>query len=361
MYGFCNAIAGVESFLLNINAGLSKNCTFSVLVRNGNSNVKKIFEDNGIKVYDLKIPRLSASNFGEYLTKLDVFFKNHKEFSFLHMHGVDDPFVALIAKKNGIHQIACHVHAIGRENQSFYNNIVKNIFAWTNVRTATYLLACSENAGRSFYHKKYFDVIKNGIDTEHFKFNATNRKIKRDELALSDYEIAFCFVGRLTRVKNIHYLIDVFTKLSGQKKNAKLFIIGDGEELITLQNRCKENEMDDKVVFLGSRVDVAELLSAMDIYIQTSVKEGFSLSALEAQNSGLPTFISTGFPPEIEVTNLVKRLDLESGIGYWSQFLIDKSSDLEIIKRAQYSDIVKKQGYDIKDIANMLEERYYVS
>ena len=178
MYGFCSSKAGVESFILNLKSQLSPNCSLSILTRNSNSDVKSIFEDHGIEVYDINIPRLSLSNIKSYIKSLNDFFSSNNDFDFLHIHGTDDPFVISVAKKHGIKQVACHVHAIGRENKSLINNLVKNIFAITNIRNADYLFACSQKAGESFYGTRKFTVIKNGIDTNKYSYNQNERAKK---------------------------------------------------------------------------------------------------------------------------------------------------------------------------------------
>ena len=86
---------------------------------------------------------------------------------------------------------------------------------------------------------------------------------------------------------------------------------------------------------------------------------GFSLSSLEAQCSGLPTFLSTGFPIEIEVTDLVNRLDLNMGADSWANYIHDYLRTYYDSVRINYSSYVRNEGYDIQDITRSIEENYY--
>lgn len=116
---------------------------------------------------------------------------------------------------------------------------------------------------------------------------------KRRELNISDSALVIGTVARLEPVKGVLYLIKAF-KLICEKYNGplNLLIVGDGSLRAALETEAKALGIDGKCVFTGTRKDVYELMSAMDIFVQPSVNEGMGKTIIQAQASGLPVVAS---------------------------------------------------------------------
>jgi glycosyltransferase involved in cell wall biosynthesis len=69
-------------------------------------------------------------------------------------------------------------------------------------------------------------------------------------------------------------------------------IAGVGGEKIQLKELCGELQLNDRVRFYGYVKDVPEFLKAADVFLITSLWEGFGLAAVEAMNAGLPVVAS---------------------------------------------------------------------
>ncbi len=111
-------------------------------------------------------------------------------------------------------------------------------------------------------------------------------------------------VAELHKNKNHEAVVDALADFN-QQHHTKIFytIIGDGEELEKLKDQVVRRELADFVFFLGYLKDVRTYLSAFDIFILTSKKEGLPYSILEAGFASLPTIASfVGGIPEI-ITN----------------------------------------------------------
>lgn len=77
-----------------------------------------------------------------------------------------------------------------------------------------------------------------------------------------------------------------------QMPEIQLTLIGEGEFLAAAQALAAELGIQDRVVFLGARSDVPELLCQADVFALISNYEGFPISILEAMRAGLPIIAS---------------------------------------------------------------------
>ena len=364
MTGMADIKAGIETYILNLYQNVDKDkLSFSVLTRNSKcgSAVYKEFQENGIEIFDLECHNLGMKTMYSYYRKLRLFFNEHKgEFDVLHMHGFDDPFVAYMAKRCGIKKCLLHAHSVERENKGLLKTSFKNISSRGNMRWADFCLACSGYAGQAMYKDRVFEVMKNAIPTELFEFRGNIREEMRFSFGLRESELAFCYTGRFIEVKNLFFLIDVFSEIVGVWNYAKLFLVGDGEQKEALNSYVVKNGLQREVVFLEQSNQVGKILQAMDVYVQTSLSEGFSISALEAQCSGLPVFISDVFPQEIEVTELVNKISLRKSAKEWAQEIMEKldGGGYDKSKRVIYADAIREKGYDIGMMGKKMSDRY---
>ena len=130
-------------------------------------------------------------------------------------------------------------------------------------------------------------VIYNGVDTEKFN-NKSNIKKIRKELAINEDDFVIGSVGRLDPVKDFPTLIKAFSLFCMDIGSSKLIIVGEGPERATLEKLAKDVDVEEKTIFTGYRNDINKLMQAMNIYVQTSLYEGFSNTIVEAMAAGLP-------------------------------------------------------------------------
>ncbi|HHW46981.1 MAG TPA: glycosyltransferase family 4 protein, partial [Clostridiales bacterium] len=113
-----------------------------------------------------------------------------------------------------------------------------------------------------------------------------SRSKKRKELGLSVGTAVIITVGELNANKNHIQVLKALSKLT--KTNFHYLIVGNGESEQKLKKAVNELMLQDKVSFLGFRRDVPELLTASDVFILTSRREGLPKAVLEAMAIGLP-------------------------------------------------------------------------
>jgi glycosyltransferase involved in cell wall biosynthesis len=95
-------------------------------------------------------------------------------------------------------------------------------------------------------------------------------------------------VGRLSRVKDHGNLLLAVRDLKAQGQPVELVVVGDGDTRLALQAQAQALGLGDCVHFLGMRQDVAQLLSAFDVFVLSSISEGYSLALVEAAAAALP-------------------------------------------------------------------------
>lgn len=95
-------------------------------------------------------------------------------------------------------------------------------------------------------------------------------------------------VGRLSAEKQFDHLIEAFAGASRARPSWQLAILGDGPLRAALGDVIRRCEADDRIRLLGAVGNVADWLSAADLYALSSAFEGYPNSLLEALASGVP-------------------------------------------------------------------------
>ncbi len=110
----------------------------------------------------------------------------------------------------------------------------------------------------------------------------------RKKLNIDKNEFIVTTVGRVIKRKAIDTAIRAIAGI--KDKNVKLYVMGDGPEKENLQNLAAELKISDRIVFLGFVDDEVKYkyLKVSDIFIMTSLHEGFGIVFMEAMYAGLP-------------------------------------------------------------------------
>ncbi|WP_151835346.1 glycosyltransferase [Acinetobacter junii] len=139
------------------------------------------------------------------------------------------------------------------------------------------------------------ETIYNGIDLERFSFKEDIRFQIRKALGINSDVKMFLAVGRFHEAKNYPLLINAFCQFIKQYKflndysEVKLFIAGDGDQRPLIESLIVEHNLQNKIILLGRRNDIPQLMSAADFFVLSSSYEGFGLVVAEAMCSN--TFV----------------------------------------------------------------------
>lgn len=353
-------LGGAETFIMNLYRNIDRTkVQFDFLCHN---RIEAEYTDEilsmGGKMY--MVEGISHVGFFNYQKSLYDFFKSHPEYQVVHSHQNDlNGIILKQAALAGVKVRVSHSHT-EYHYKSIQRKAMFAFFKWNVNRYATDAFACSKPSGNMLYTgklKKTFDVIYNGIDTDKFAFNKQKRQIINSELNLGDGPI-IGHVGRFAPVKNHTFIIDVFNEFLKKYPNAKLVLVGTGDTLAATKTKAKSLNIDNNVLFLGSRTDVDCVLSCVDIFFFPSIFEGLPVSVVEAQCSGLQVITSDTISEDTVITDLITRLPLSISAKEWAEKLEELYINSKSVDRSIYANVVNNAGFDAKKIAKSLVDRY---
>lgn len=349
---FCG---GIESYLMNYYRRMDKRklqfdfITHSVV----DPSLREEIESMGGRVYDW--PSFSIKTLFRLYVQIDRFFSEHSgEYPVIHCHMANAAFLYFpIAKKYGIKHRILHSH--NNKAAAIWSHAVRNYpLLFLGNSFATDRWACTDSAGKFLFRDKSFEVIKNAIEIQKFAFDETTRKELRRELGVDDFFV-IGHVGRLDPQKNQSYLLRIFDKILQRRSDARLLLIGDGDDRAMLRRLADRLGISGKVEFLGICKDVERYYQAFDVFVFPSLYEGLGIVLVEAQCSGLPVYTSNeNVPKEVGITDLVSFISCKDSPEVWAESILSR----ETPERRGRLDAIRDAGYDIHVAARHLEERY---
>lgn len=161
---------------------------------------------------------------------------------------------------------------------SSYKKKIEDIFYFTLMRVGKIVFVSEKSA---IFNKSIFDntdFVHNGIaDLPKFSLKVIDRNM-----------INFVCVGTFNYNKGQDIIIEAINLIpENLKERCMFYFIGDGPQLPELKNLVSSYKLNDKIIFLGLRKDVEDLLKNMDVLLLLSKTEGLPLSIIEGLRQGL--------------------------------------------------------------------------
>jgi len=136
-----------------------------------------------------------------------------------------------------------------------------------------------------------FVVIENGIDLK--KIHKAEPYFKNEiSSLLKAQDFVMIQVARFDKQKDQETVIHSLKYLP---ENVKLILVGEGIFKVKCQELVEQLQIQERVLFLGLRMDVPSLLKTADVVVLSSRYEGLSLSSIEGMASGKP-FVASDVP-----------------------------------------------------------------
>lgn len=179
-----------------------------------------------------------------------------------------------------------------------------SVFKETIFPLASYVYL-AERAALPMYKKIHFMVhspstyqecLSLGFDIEkvhHVHYGVNHQLFRKTGVGKSLIPLVGA-LGRLKKYKSFDHLIEAFAIVKKEIPNAHLVIVGDGDDKPRLMSLVHTLGLTESVTFTGfvSEEEKVDWLNRMHIAVNTSIKEGWGLTAIEANACGTPTVSS---------------------------------------------------------------------
>ena len=130
-------------------------------------------------------------------------------------------------------------------------------------------------------------VIGNGVEVRAAP-GPSERAAARQALGIPANAVVLGIVARLSKQKAHDVLLRAVVRLTPDRPDLRLVIVGDGEERAAIEELAHELGIADRVILTGLRRDVPKLLPGFDVACLSSAHEGVPLTVLEAMAAGVP-------------------------------------------------------------------------
>ena len=312
-------VGGIESFLMNVYRNIDRqNYEFIFLTYYDKPfDYEEEIINLGGRIIRISNPK-NISVVKHIKEILKVLKEEHPDVVHCHTY-FNSAYVLFAAYLSGIKVRITHSHtayALGKKN------ILKKI-KWSFSRLLIFLfatdkVACSNEAGRALFGNTKYKISSNGINLRKYFFDKSLREQFRNEWRCSPDALVIGHVGRMDIPKNHKFLIEIFSCLVKDNNNCKLVMVGTGPLEEQIKNLAKEKNLQNKIIFLGNRLDVNEILNVFDIFVFPSIFEGLPVSLIEAQANGINCLISDTISREVAITDCIHYFSLESSNNNWA-------------------------------------------
>ncbi|MDZ7334589.1 MAG: glycosyltransferase family 4 protein [candidate division KSB1 bacterium] len=288
-------LSGVQKIMVDFLIRLDRNTYDIKVICCGEGELTAILRENGIPVILLPELKRQINPFFDTIAflKLIAIFKKFK-FDIVHTHSSKPGFLGRIAAKVAKVPVVIHtVHGFAFHQFSSKFSILLFQFLEKIAGLATDKLILLNDIDFQYAKSKKLVIerkmtkIYNGICLEKID-TQINIHHKKNSLNLKINHFIVGFVGRLWEQKAPDVFISAIPFILKKISNVIFLIVGDGHLRASLEAMAEKLGIRDHLYFLGWRTDVPEILKILDVFVQTSLWEGLSLSILEAMAAAKP-------------------------------------------------------------------------
>lgn len=347
------AYGGIEKYIYNIYTHIDHDLIHIDFLIYSNHCA---YEDSYIAKSNIYCVTSRRTNPMKHKKEIIDFFRTHKYDSvWVQTCSASNITAQKIARRYSDAIIITHAHVAKAEPKGFIHDCIATGLHIVNRprlnKITDVRLACSKEAAAYLFGNKFVSmtkIVNNGIDVTSYKITDEVKTSYRNDLNINENDLVIGHVGRFSKVKNHEFIIIIFYELQKKISEAKLLLVGDGEERSNIEKIVKELRIETKVIFTGARNDIPQLLSIMDVFLFPSINEGFGIAAIEAQVTGVPVLMNENLSKELVISNGCKALSIKAPVSVWVDE-INRARNVKLV----LTDSVNK--YDINTTAKEIE------
>lgn len=348
-------IGGIETFILNLYKNIDRNkYKFDFIATCDNPAYGREFETLGGQIY--RVP--GYKNIVGYSRKITELIKRN-DYDIIHIHknSAANILPAIIAKQVSRAKIIVHAHNT-LPTKGLFSKLLHKMNRDYLYKLSDVHLACSDIAGRWMFGNENFEVIPNGIDADRFKFSEEGRNKVRREFKIPEEAFVIGNIARFVEQKNHRLLISIFENLLQIQKNAYLILVGRGGLEEKIKSSVQEKGISDHVIFAGSRKDIPDVMSAMDVFLMPSLYEGLPIVAVEAQANGLPLVLSDTIAKETNILGDTTWIGLYEDTNDIAKKIVLCTDIKSLSDRHKKCDAFSECAYTIENTVRSVEKIY---
>ena len=300
-------------------------------------------------------PPKSKDPFKSFFTLKNIIKKNNYRYVIrVSQHSLAT--IDLIAARYGGAQVLIQ-RSSNSDSGSNRSRILHRMFRFLPMTIPTVKIAPSIDSAKYTFGKNCINngdvtLVKNAIAVDDFLFDPDRRKKIREAFNIHN-KFVIGHVGRFNIQKNHGFLIDTFAEIVKKHADSVLMLVGKGELEKRIKEKIETLGLMDKVIFMGVRADIPDLLMGMDVFVFPSFYEGMPNTVIEAQATGLKCLVSDNITKEVGFTDLVEFCSLDLKPCEWAEAVLRCETGYE---RRNMKEEFFKQGYDIGTTVKLFEK-----
>ena len=351
--GFTTETGGMESYIMNLYRHVDRSRLQFDFVNNLSSDIAFSDEIKALGGRIFNVPMIRNGIKEHYKAMDDLFGNTHYEALYYQANRkLKNADLFKAAKKHGVPRRILHSHNTRDLDESRVNNIRIKLTEKSLNSYLTERFACSEGAGKwMFPGATDVKVVNNGVDTAIFDYDDQKAATIRMERGAENKKI-FGTVGRICREKNSLFLVDIFNEIHKKDENTLFWHIGGGALEDEMRKKISEYGLEDSYIMLGRQSNVADFLNAIDLLLLPSVHEGFPITLVEAQCSGMKCLVADNITRSVDITGNVSFKSIDDSASDWA----DEALALSSYQRSSCRDILIDKGFDEQGIADWFQD-----
>jgi glycosyltransferase involved in cell wall biosynthesis len=228
-------------------------------------------------VRTLALRRQSAKNLLAWRPLISVLRRERTDILHCHKFG-SNVWGAIFGQLTGVPVIVAHEHVWSFEGQPLRRLLDRHLIA----KAASVFLTVSNETRRQMIEVEGIDpdlirVLPNGIPA---LAEPIGHDVRR-ELGIAQQALVVGTVSVLRPQKALQVLIRSTARLVNEFPTLKVIIAGEGPERVNLEALVTELGLDGRVLLVGARTDISDVLAAFDVAVSSSDFEGSPLAVIE--------------------------------------------------------------------------------